>query len=300
MKLRKVLVGSIALAPLLPLSCSSGDNTTDGGADSGKDSTFLDVKADKADTAVDAPKDVTLDTKGDASDASDASADAPDASDASDATADASTDASDASADADAGGSVWHSPTCSGTISASAYGGASYETTSGSQIWYMTWDATNLYVGLAIANVGEGNVIYIGYSGSGAGSGYTYDNTNGTLPFKADAVVYAKHGYNEVRLASIDAGTWGAANANNVSFQFCDDGVNNREEVIPWSLLGSSGIPASFRFLAYATSSGGSVYGQIPTSNPSGSIGTSAVFGHDFYVSSTNNGAGAFPFATVE
>jgi hypothetical protein len=313
--MKRRIVWLMALAPLAPFACSSGDNATDAGADAAKDGTTADVRAD---TTIDAPQDVTTDTTsdgttGDASDAgtSDAGDAALDASDAStgDASSDASGDASDASNDAapdatsdasDAsdggGGSSWHTPTCDGTIGANEYGDSSYQTMSSSQTWYMTWDATNLYVALDSANTGEGNVLYVGFSGNGLTTGQAYDSTNGSLPFAADAVVYAKYGYAEVRLGS---GSWGSPDTTSVQICAVQNGTT-REEVIPWTALGATAMPSSFRFLAYATSGAGFVYGQIPTSNPAGSIGTNATFGHDFYVSSTADGSGAFPFATTE
>lgn len=272
--------------PILVVACSGDDTIGDAGPEGGKDAT-TDVAKDVAtDTTIDAPKDVTPDAP------KDVAADAP-----MDATADV-VDASDAMADADAsdgGGSSYHTPTCDGTVSASEYGGSQNVTTSGSQTWYVTWDATNLYVGLDNATLTEANVVYVGFSGSGYQTAQTYDGTGGTLPFVADGVVYAKTGYQESRIASNSA--WGNATTNTVTF--CSSG-STREEVIPWTALGATSIPSAFRFFAYATSGSGFVYAQIPTSLPSGNVGTSATWNHDFYVSSTNNGSGSFPFDTTE
>jgi hypothetical protein len=314
---------SLVSFPLLIIACSGDDTVVgDAGPEGGKDAT-ADVAKDVAnDVTVDAPKDVTVDAPQDAGvdapaeAASDASADAiADVVDATtdvvvmdapsdapvdapmDAPVDAPTDsASDAMSDAaDGGGSMYHTPTCDGTVSASEYGGTQYVTTSGSQTWYVTWDATNLYVGLDAANLTEANVVYVGFSGNGYQTAQPYDSTGGTLNFLADGVVYAKSGYQESRIASSSA--WGNATTNTVTF--CSNGTT-REEVIPWTALGATSIPSSFRFLGYATSSGGFVYGQIPTSLPSGNVGTSANWNHDFYVASTNNGSGNFPFDTTE
>ncbi len=168
---------------------------------------------------------------------------------------------------------------------------------SGTQTWYFTWDATNLYVALDSANVAEGNVLYVGFSGGGLKTAQAYDYTGGTLPFAADGVVYAKSGYQEARKGSADAGAWSNPVTNAITF--CSSGTT-REEVIPWTALGASSIPSSFRFLAYATSAGGFIYGQIPTTNPTADAGTSTTFGHDFFVSSTSNGTGSFPFDVTE
>ena len=315
---KRLLVVLAAVAPLVVFGACSGDDTlVDGGTDGGKDATTDAKKDATVDGGADATNDATLDAAKDAT--TDATADAPaeattdattdataDASE--DATTDAATDAAaeaetdagtDASMDAsDGGGSMWHTITCDGTISSGEYGDASNQTSSGSQTWYMTWDATNLYVGLTSANVNEGTVLYVGFSGNGVQTGQTYDGTNGTLPFLADGVVYAKHGYQEARTANGDAGTWSAPVTNVVTF--CDDGNATREEVIPWTALGATSIPSSFRFFAYATSSGGFVYGQIPTSNPGGQADAGQSFTHDFLVGSTANGGGSFPFDVTE
>jgi hypothetical protein len=212
-----------------------------------------------------------------------------------DATIDAPGDAASDGDAADGGGSTYHTPTCDGTVSASEYGGAQNVTTSGSQTWYVTWDATNLYVGLDNATLTEANVLYVGFSGNGYQTAQAYDGTGGTLSFAADGVVYAKTGYQESRVATSSA--WGAASTGTVTF--CSSGMT-REEVIPWTALGATAIPTAFRFFAYATSGTGFVYGQIPTTLPSGNVGTSANWNHDFYVASTNNGSGNFPFDTTE
>lgn len=272
--------------PLLIVAC--GDDTTigDAGPEGGKDATTDVAKDVTNDTTLDAPKDAPKDVTPDVADAS---------TDVADATPDVVDASSDAMSDAADGGSQWNTPTCDGTVSASEYGGSQYVTTSGTQTWYVTWDATNLYVGLDSANLAEANVVYVGFSGNGYQTAQTYDGTGGTLPFVADGVVYAKSGYQESRIASSSA--WGNAATNTV--MFCSNGMT-REEVIPWTALGATAIPSAFRFFAYATSNNGFVYGQIPTSLPSGNVGTSANWNHDFYVSSTNDGTGSFPFDTTE
>ena len=272
MKLHRVAIGFVLVAPALPLACSSGDDVSDSGVDAGKDATALDAHPDGT---VDAAKDVTPDVT------KDVTPDAP---------ADASTDvivvdASDAS--------TFVAPTCDGVVSASEYGGSTHVTTSGSQTWYMTWDSSTLYVGLDTATLTEASIIYVGYSSFGLMTAQVYDGTGGSLPFPADGVVYAKSGYQESRLGSIDAGTaWGSPDTTSV--KFCGTG-STRELVIPWTALHTSTLPPQFNFLAYATSSSGFVYGQIPTNNPSGNIGTSATFGHFFRAD-----AGGDPFSNPQ
>ena len=103
------------------------------------------------------------------------------------------------------------SPTVNGTIAASEYGthtNGQNQETSGSQTWYMTWDDTNMYVGIAGASTGEAAVIYLdkdplshingGTSSNGTIVGNSYDGTNfAELQFRADLVLYVKNGYRE-------------------------------------------------------------------------------------------------------
>jgi hypothetical protein len=266
---RRIIV--LSLSPLLFAACTGDDTVTDAGRDASHDAT---MEAQSVDAAAEAAKDASIDVAIDAP---------PDA---------AALDASDAEA-----GSSWNTPPCSGTIDPTQYGGSNYQTTSGTQNWYMTWDATNLYVAVDTADVTEASVIYVGFSGMGITAAQTYDSTGGTLAFAADGVVYAKSTYQEARTANADAGMWSAANTS--AIMFCGTGTT-RQEVIPWTALGATGIPSSFRFLAYVTSGAGFVYGQLPTTNPGGAVGTSATFNHDFYVASTADGTGSFPFDTAE
>jgi hypothetical protein len=290
------------------LACSDTPATNDGGADGGRDAA-KDTGA-VTDATMDGP---ATDSGSDSGPASDSGADSgPGADAASDSGADAAADSgADAAADSgpadsgpadsgpadSGGGSVWATPTCDGTIGANEYGPAQNAfTTNGMQTWSMTWNATNLYVGLTNAAVTEAVVLYVGYGGMNfLTAGQTYDNTRpSSLIFNANAVVYAKKSYNEVRIVSNNV--WTVSNGN---VTFCDSG-QTRELVIPWSLLGANGRPASFRWVGYVTSNSGFVYAQVPQSNPSGNIGTNATFPNDYFVSSTANGSGAFPFATIE
>src|SRR5258708_20335851 len=58
----------------------------------------------------------------------------------------------------------WTTPTIDGAISpAGEYGSNNQLNNAGNtgQTWYMTWDATNLYVGITNPNLSEGAVIYV-------------------------------------------------------------------------------------------------------------------------------------------
>jgi hypothetical protein len=216
--------------------------------------------------------------------------------------ADASSSTSDAS-DGDVieasleAGSSWMSPTCDGVVTEAEYGGTDNQMpTPTGQTWFLTWDATALYVAITGANVDEALVLYVGHSAPGASMGQPYDDTGiATLGFPASAVVYAKASYDEVR--TVTNATW----TKTGSVTVCVSGdATTRELVIPWSATGSSAIPASFRWMGYLTSATGYVYGQLPGSNPGKLVGLSASFPHDYFVASTSDGFGAFPFADPE
>ena len=209
-------------------------------------------------------------------------------------------DAAEASVEAgpDAGGSTWSSPTCDGVVIAAEYGGANHEmATPTGQTWHVVWDANALYVAIEGANVGEALVLYVGHSGTGLSAGEAYDDTDvATLAFAADGVVYAKASYDEARTPSGSA--W--VKTGTVTVCVSDGNATTREIVIPWTALGAKGLPPSFRWMGYLTSSSGYVYGQLPGSNPGKLVGLSACFNHDYFVQSTANGNGSFPFGDEE
>ncbi len=175
----------------------------------------------------------------------------------------------------------WNTPTIDGNIASGEYGTNNQLNNAGNtgQTWYMTWDANYLYVGIVNANVSEGAVLYVKgnpqnpatccSNSDGNSTGFNYDGTDfSSLPFSAKFVTYFKNGYREYR-NSDGGGGW----TGSTSFygQYADNGGNNntREVAIPWSAITGGGIPSSFEFFGYLTSSGGYVYGQAPTDNPS-------------------------------
>ena len=247
--------------------------------------------------------------EGDGASIDDAGAE-PDAS-TNDANADGGdTDASVADAAKDAPTIV--PPVADGTIGAGEYGahadGQNMQTSdvdaATPTTWYLTWDASNVYVAVAYADVSEGVVLYFdtnpvspsngGTNSDGSLAGQTYDATKlATLPFRADAVIYAKSSYNEVRLAD-GVGGFGSPTAGAIT----EVGTGNvRELVIPWSTIHAGGRPASFSWLGYATSGSGYVYGEMPPSNPGGNIGTSASFTHFYRVTDATPASGTKPFS---
>ena len=192
----------------------------------------------------------------------------------------------------------WATPTVDGSIATGEYGTSNSLSNAGNtgQTWYMTWDSTNLYVGIVNANLSEGAVIYIGTGTSGATSGNNYDGTSfSSLPFPAQFVTYFKDGYREYRTFS--GGAWSAPTANYGAYASNGSNQNTRELAIPWSAITGSGIPSSFNFFGYLTSSGGYVYGQAPSDNPGTFIGTSATYTQYFAVTNTGNGTSTPPFS---
>ena len=94
----------------------------------------------------------------------------------------------------------WGKSVIDGVITPGEYGNNNTVGTNTAQNWYMTWDATNLYVGITKANLSEGAVIYIGPNpqsdpkccsdSDGNLTGFNYDNTSfASLPFRAKFVL---------------------------------------------------------------------------------------------------------------
>ena len=204
----------------------------------------------------------------------------------------------------------WNTPAIDGVIEPGEYGntqnGTNQVSTNTSQTWYMTWDATNLYVGIANANLSEGAVIYVdanpltppngGTNANGSLVGFNYDGEQITsLPFRAQFVTYVKDGYREYRNSDGNGG-WSGSTANYGTYASNGNG-NVREFSIPWTAINSGGIPTSFLFIGLLTSSGGYVYGQVPNDNPGAQIGTNATYTQFYQVNSTANGASTPPFS---
>jgi CSLREA domain-containing protein len=198
-------------------------------------------------------------------------------------------------------------PGVDGVVNAGEYGDhadGQNAKSNGGQTWYMTWDETNLYVGLSNADTTEGAVIYIdrhppragpGTDADGNQTGQTYDNTDfASLPFRADFVAYYKDGYREYRTAD-GAGNWSAATTGFGAYASGPGSV--RELAIPWSAVTGAGRPVNFSFFAYAASPGGFVYGEVPPENPGGNIGAAAVATRFYHVASTADGASTEPFS---
>jgi glycosidase len=203
----------------------------------------------------------------------------------------------------------WATPTIDGFIAPGEYGNNNSLANAGNtgQTWYMTWDASNLYVGIVNANLAEGAVLYVAgnpqspptccSNADGNLTGFNYDGTDfSSLPFRAKFVTYFKDGYREYR-NSDGSGNWGSQTANYGSYASNSSNTNTREVAIPWSAITAGSIPSSFVFFGYLTSSGGYIYGQVPTDNNIGGFaGTSASATQYFSVTNTGNGSSTPPF----
>lgn len=204
----------------------------------------------------------------------------------------------------------FNTPVIDGVIQPGEYGSTQNGTnqigTSTGQTWYVTWDASHFYVGIANANLSQAAVIYIdanplnppggGTSANGNLAGFNYDGEEiATLPFRAQFVTYFKDSYNEYR-KSDGNGNWTTQTSNYGTYA---SSSNVREFAIPWSAITGGGVPSSFLFLGLLTSSTGYVYGQAPNVNGGGNVGTSAVYTQYFLVNSTANGSSTPPFSIV-
>ena len=208
----------------------------------------------------------------------------------------------------------WNTPAIDGTITTGEYGTNNSLSNAGGtgQTWYMTWDATNLYVGIVNANLSEAAVIYVAgnpqtpptccSNADGNLVGFNYDGTDfASLPFRAKFVTYVKTNYREYRNSDGNGG-WTAPTA--FYGQYADNSMNQntREMAIPWNAItGGGGIPATFVFFGYLTSSGGYIYGQVPTDNNIGGVvGTSATATQYYAIVNTANGTSTAPFSNEQ
>ena len=195
-------------------------------------------------------------------------------------------------------------PSVNGTIAGGEYG-VHTDGNNKQGNTYMTWDATNLYIGVTSGNTAEALVIYIdkdnltpvdgGTNADGTNVGFTYDGSGfAKLPFRADIVMYVKSGYREFRTANGSNG-WSAQTTN--AGTFAESGGNIREYSFPWTSLPGGAKPAAFNWFSYVTSGGGFVYNQVPSENGAGFIGTSARYSRYYNITNTNNGSSTLPMS---
>jgi hypothetical protein len=195
-----------------------------------------------------------------------------------------------------------------GTIASNEYGthtNGNNQQSSATGTWYMTSDASNLYLGISGANTTQGAIIYLdkapvvpvngGSNSDGTLVGNNYDGSSfANLPFRADLVVYFKDGYQEYRTAN---GSNGWSNATSSGMTYSSSGGNVREIAIPWSVIG--GRPTAYNWFGYVAYSGGGAYASVPTENPGSggglTIGTSARWDRYYTVSTSST----MPFSRI-
>jgi hypothetical protein len=205
-------------------------------------------------------------------------------------------------------------PVVDGTIAPGEYGdhtdGKNQQTSNSGgtnpAAWFMTWDDTNLYIGVTHASVVEGVILYVdanplpqlegGTVADGSLAGQPYDGVVASLPLRADFVAYVKSTYNEYRSAD-GSGGWSAPTAG--AIVHAESGTS-REVAIPWALVHASGRPASFAWVGYVVSSSSRwVYAQMPVPNPGGAVGANDAFTHAYLIGNATPGSGDKPFASV-
>lgn len=206
-----------------------------------------------------------------------------------------------------------------GVINANEYGthaNGQNQQTDGGTTYFMSWDATNLYVAFTGSNFNEAAVIYIdhnpvipvngGTNADGSNQGlYTYDRNHMMLPMRADFVLYFKNGYNEYRRMD-GAGYWGGSTAFGLTTGN-NGGSNTCEIAIPWTAITGGGAkPAQFNWLTYKAYDYGpgtnGIYSSLPVGNPNCACNQdpSRLFATRYYnVLNTNNGTSTAPFSTT-
>ena len=195
-----------------------------------------------------------------------------------------------------------------GIISPGEYSGNVFTSSAGGT-WYVTWDATNLYVAKTGGASFEPVIMYLDLDPTLPVTGG--DNANGnvlgnndysvvpTLPFRADTRVFFTDNYIEVRRLT-GGGGWSDPIITNL---FASNTGTNREVRLSWATLtGGGSIPPSFNWLGYEVnnSSGDSNfrYDQAPANPLSQGSAGGATPPIEFYytVASTANGGATNPF----
>jgi len=160
----------------------------------------------------------------------------------------------------------------------------------------MTWDNANLYLGVGGSGVyikNEPTIWYIDTDpanpisgGSGSSVGFdNYDSRIGSFQFTANAVIYMKEGYAELR--THNGSTW---SSDTLLTSQINTGSFDIEITVPWSNLG--GRPASMYFTMFKTngnSSNTDAYAIMPGDNYIQNVNSTAFSGW-YTVSNTDDG----------
>jgi hypothetical protein len=211
-------------------------------------------------------------------------------------------------------------PVQDGVPNASEYNNNSFQTFNGGT-WYMTWDATNLYIGKTGGTTYEPAIVYLDLNptlpvtggsdrlGNLTGVNEVLKRTDApntqagvvpVLPFRADVRVYCTAN-GEISISRANGtGGWGPESRTNV---FASTSGPNREMVLNWSALTGGGtIPASFNWFGFASNdqNGGANYRyDLAPKNDDASAysnGTSPQFPYYYTIINTANGNATQPF----
>jgi hypothetical protein len=211
------------------------------------------------------------------------------------------------------------SPSIDGSICASEYGTHTDGNNQGTNTIteYMTWDDTNLYIGIGAAsnNSTEASVFYFdvnpitpvngGANSDGSTTGFfEYDRSTVNLPFRGDFVVYFKSGYYEFRTSN-GSGGWTTQTTTGLTYAESGSGATQSQEIlIPWSTVPGGVRPASFNWTSqkiYNVNAGNNgIYGQQPSENPGGAQNVSSYtlnYLRYYTVSVTTVGSSTMPFS---
>lgn len=167
--------------------------------------------------------------------------------------------------------------------------------------WSVAWDDTYLYFVKTGGAASEPVIIYLdvdpiipvsgGSNSDGTLTGVNSWNVTPSLPFRADARIYATDSYVEWR-DDDGSGVWGVEHTTTGSIDIVNNGGTNREIRLSWSALAAiSDRPTSFNWFGYASSTGGYVYSQKPASNYFGNSTTTPKIDFYYSVTSTENDA---------
>jgi len=204
-------------------------------------------------------------------------------------------------------------PTPDGTINAGEYGvdtNGQNQQTNGSVVWHLTWDDTNLYIGVSGATLSDGAIFYLDKdpqapinsttSGTGSLTGFNYDRTTINLPIKADFVAYFKDSSKEYR--TNNGSIWSSPTTSGLTYGSSGTG-NVREIAIPWSAITGGTRPATFAWIGYVGYDNGAsntgVYGTVPIANLGGNfnqIATTKSYERYYIVNDTSSASCTPPF----
>ncbi len=200
-------------------------------------------------------------------------------------------------------------PVQDGNISASEY----YN--SNNTPWYMCWDNTYLYIALTGGASNEPGIVYFDFNANSANNGGVSTGSNGSttgksdygttpnLPFVSNARIFFVTNLNGSSglYAEINTNTgsgWGSPTV--ITSSLGSSSGTNRELKVSWAQLqgGTGSKPNSFNWLGTASSTGGYIYNQFPSSNYSGNSTTTPTYYFYQTIVNTTSSSTTNPFSS--